>query len=550
MILSQTRVNDLLQIFENPKNVEPYDISHQKEEVQNASKFINDYHLYGPPKKYQTYTPNINQVQPIQTINRNPTLNSQNEEINGRSTILSTNIQNLQNYEDIEIHQSITNLKNGQKEYLRNKEAQSSMYKNSIYPKQSIYPKYDPTTQSIASYEYQKNDNILNSILGNTTNSYTTQYPYDYGQNSLNYDNYNNDFRSIYNTNSSVLKNYNYKKPPNLRDIPSNPDDVIITEIPSNLAISMNPLSCSNLQGIGTGPMTSQPLNNMSQIPQEFSEKPKIIEEINTDLIPTDEVNQNQPIEQPVLLESVEPEPEKVPEPEPPKEGKYKITEFNGPVILPPNYSTDDEDEFNAIQILNQDVSGWKLQKDKDNIKVYSKLFKITDDKGKQVDNIVFYTDATIDFPATEVNKQLHNYSLRAKWEKSLKKGKILREEHLPNNIDVCDYYAYIKMPFLFADRDCVLRSKTWIDHLGNKDCFLTHMKSIEHPDYPPKEKPVRAVYENAGQYIKPLGDNQCKLYSIAKFDFKINAPVSMMEGSGSDGQLKGIKELISHCGT
>ena len=54
MILSQTRVNELLQIFENPKNVEPYDISHQKEEVQNASKFINDYHLYGPPKKYQT----------------------------------------------------------------------------------------------------------------------------------------------------------------------------------------------------------------------------------------------------------------------------------------------------------------------------------------------------------------------------------------------------------------------------------------------------------------------------------------------------------------
>ena len=126
MILSQTRVNELLQIFENPKNVEPYDISHQKEEVQNASKFINDYHLYGPPKKYQTYYPSFNPVRPTQTINRNPTLNSQNEPINGRSTILSTNIQNLQNYEDIEIHQSITNLKNGQKEYIRNKEAQSS----------------------------------------------------------------------------------------------------------------------------------------------------------------------------------------------------------------------------------------------------------------------------------------------------------------------------------------------------------------------------------------------------------------------------------------
>ena len=551
MILSQTRVNELLQIFENPKNVEPYDISHQKEEVQNASKFINDYHLYGPPKKYQANTHSINQSQPIQTINRNPTLNSQNEATNGKSTILSTNIQNLQNYEDIEIHQSITNLKNGQREYIKNKEAQSSQYQNNIYPKNSIYPKYDPTTQSIAAYEYQKNNNILNSILGNNTNlnSDTSQYPYDYGQNSLNYDNYNNDFRSIYNTNSSILRSYNYKKQPNLKDIPSNPEDVIITEIPSHLAISMNPLSCSNLQGIGTAPMASQPLNTMEQIPQEFKEKPKIIEEINTDLIPTNELDQNQPNEEPVLLESVQPEPEKEPEPEGPKEGKYKVTEFNGPVVLPPNYSTDDEDEFNAIQILNQDISGWKLQKDKDNIKIYSKLFKITNDEGKEVDNILFYADATINFPASEVNKQLHNYSLRAKWEKSLKNGKILREERLPNNIDICDYYSYIKMPFFFADRDLVMRSKTWIDYLGQKDCFLTHMKSIEHPDYPPKEKPVRAIYENAGQYIKPIGDNQCKYYSIGKFDFKISAPTSMLEGSGSDGQLKGIKEFISHCG-
>ena len=63
------------------------------------------------------------------------------------------------------------------------------------------------------------------------------------------------------------------------------------------------------------------------------------------------------------------------------KTGKYIITEFSGPIVLPPNYSTDDEDEFNAIQILNQDISGWKLQKDKDNIIFESKSPKNPENK-------------------------------------------------------------------------------------------------------------------------------------------------------------------------
>ena len=270
-------------------------------------------------------------------------------------------------------------------------------------------------------------------------------------------------------------------------------------------------------------------------------------EEINKDEISNIETNQNHQKESPILSKNLEQKKDK--DSEAPKTGKYKITELKGPVVLPPNYSTDDEDEFNAIQILNQDIFEWKLQKDKDNIKVYSKLFKITNDEGKQVDGIVFYIEATINFPSHEVNKQLHNFSLRAKWDKSLQKGKIIKEEHLPNNIDITDYRSYIKMPLIYSDRDAILRSKTWIDHLGNKGCYLSHLKSIENPDFPPKEKPVRAFYENGGEYIKPINENQCILYSVSKFDFKIMAPVFIMEGTGSEEQLKAFKEFISHCG-
>ena len=553
MLLSQVRVNNLLKVFENPKNIEPYNIIHQKEEVENTTKFINDYHLYGPPKTYKVQSQFVNQVPKKENIrSSHSSLNSQNKDIKSQSTILSTNIKNLKNYEDIEVYESITNLKNGQKEYKQKTAEKFLKYNNNNYPRYSQYPKYDSTTQSIAAYEYQKNDSILNSILGNSTDLANTQYLNDYNQNISNLNNSNYyDYTLPYNTNSIRIREMNYIRPKSLKDIPSHPEDVMITDIPQNLAISMNPLSSSNLMGIGTVPIAN-PQENLNQMPQEILEKPKIIEEINTDIIPQDDINQSQPQENTINLEKLETiketEPENIPQEVKP-EGQYKITEFSGPVALPPNYSTDDEDEFNAIQILNQDISGWKLQYNKDNIKVYSKLYKMTNEKGKEVDNIMFYTDVTINHSAAEVNKQLHTYGLREKWEKSLKKGKLLKEEDLPNNLHVVDYYAYIKMPFIFADRDMVLRQKTWNDYQGEKDCSLTHLKSIEHPDYPEKEKPVRAIYENRGEYVKPINDNQCKLYLITKFDMKMNAPISMMEGKGSEGQAKWVKEFISHCG-
>ena len=548
MLLSQARVNNLLKLFENPKNIEPYNIVHQKEEVENTTKFINDYHLYGPPKTYKDQSQFVNHVPKKENIrSSHSSLNSQNKQINGQSTILSTNIKNLKNYEDIEVYESITNLKNGQREYKQKTAEKFLKYNNNYYPRYSQYPKYDSTTQSIAAYEYQKNDSILNSILGNTTDLATTQYLNDYNQNINNINNSNYyDYTLPYNTNSIRIREMNYVRPKSLKDIPSHPEDVMITDIPQNLAISMNPLSSSNLMGISTVPIAN-PQDNLNQMPQEIIEKPKIIEEINTDIIPQDDINQNQPQENPIETLK-ETEPENIPQEVKP-EGQYKITEFSGPVTLPPNYSTDDKDEFDAIQILNQDISGWKLQYNKDNIKVYSQLYKMTNEKGKEVDNIMFYVDATINHSAAEVNKQLHTYTLREKWEKSLKKGKLLKEEDLPNNLHVIDYYAYIKMPFIFADRDMVLRQKTWNDYQGEKDCSLTHLKSKEHPDYPEKEKPVRAIYENRGEYVKPINDNQCKLYLITKFDMKMNAPISMMEGKGSEGQAKWVKEFISHCG-
>ena len=519
MIISQAKIGQLLNIFDEPKNIDSINILHEKQEMENASNFIKDYHLYGPPHTYNQKSANI--AEPTQ--------------------LTKTFINN----ENDEIHQSIINIKKGHQEYIKDKEnknLEKGKYKTNTY-----YPQYNSTYQSITQYEYQKNEQILNNILGNSSNLTSTYYP------NYSYDNTYNDNNYIYSSLTSpqnhIYHNKGFIKQSRLKDINANPEDVIITEIPSNLAVSINPLSCSNL-GVISMPTVNPVQNDMNEMPQILSRKPPIVEEINTDVIPTDISNQNEPNENVVLLENPEPEAEPEQEPEPVQSiGKYQITDFDGPVTLPPNYSTDDEDEFYAIQILNQDKSSWKLQIDKDNIKVYSKLYKMRNDEGKEVDNIMFFTEATIDFPASEINKQLHTYSLREQWEPSLKKGKLIKDEDLTNNIHITEYYSYIKMPLIFSDRDLVVRKKIWKDYQGEKDCTLNRTKSIQHPDFPPKEKPVRADFENRGEYVKPIGNNKCKLYIGTKFDMKLSAPTSMMEGKGSEGQAKWVKEFIKHCG-
>ena len=134
MILSQTRVNDLLKIFDKPKNITPYNIINQKEEIENNTKFTYDYHKNDTTKYYQNPIPIINNsIHETEYITKNKPLIDQNTPINGKSKILSNNINNLENYEDIDIYKSITDLKNGQQEFIKNKEAKNSQNINNIY---------------------------------------------------------------------------------------------------------------------------------------------------------------------------------------------------------------------------------------------------------------------------------------------------------------------------------------------------------------------------------------------------------------------------------
>ena len=224
---------------------------------------------------------------------------------------------------------------------------------------------------------------------------------------------------------------------------------------------------------------------------------------------------------------------------------KYPITTTpNSVVSLPENYSTDDEDEFNAIKILNEDLSAWKLYTDKEDIKVWFKSFPTKDEKGEDTEGVIGYTEATLNFPASKLITNLNDFNFRTGTDEQYKKGKLISESNIDGNIKVMVLYLYMKMPFIFSDRDFVVQKKCWLDYNGNKDHALFYMHSVENSEYPPKDKPVRGTYVNRSGYVKPLGDNQCKINVVTCMDIKLNVGVERMSKSGAEMQESWIKAL------
>lgn len=228
---------------------------------------------------------------------------------------------------------------------------------------------------------------------------------------------------------------------------------------------------------------------------------------------------------------------------------KYPIiSAANSVVVVPPNYSTDDIDEFNAIQSLNEDLTSWKKYVDKDNMQIYFKPFTVKDEKGKDAESVIGRLTATLDFPASKVIQTIDDFKIRASFDGQYEKGKLISEKMIEGNTKIMEVYLYMKMPFIFSDRDFVVQRKTWLDYNGNKDHALFHVHSIENPQYPEKDKPVRGTYINRSGYVKPLGDNQCKIDVCTCMDVKMSLGVSTMSKSGAEKQEKWVKGLKKAC--
>ena len=210
---------------------------------------------------------------------------------------------------------------------------------------------------------------------------------------------------------------------------------------------------------------------------------------------------------------------------------------------MPDNYSTDDEEEFTAIKTLNEDISSWKKYTDKDGIKLYFKPYPVKDEKGNDCESVIGYCEAILDFPASKVITKMNDFNFRKNVDDQYKKGNLI-SERMEGNIKYMEMYLFMKMPFIFSDRDFVVRKKCWIDYNGNKDHALFYIHSIENPQYPPNKKLVRGNYANRSGYIKPLSDNQCQINVVTAMDVKMSLGVSTMSKNGAEMQEKWVKNL------
>ena len=200
----------------------------------------------------------------------------------------------------------------------------------------------------------------------------------------------------------------------------------------------------------------NEPVNICDSVQQNAEETQNTAEE------PSKEIDKiiPGPVDETVKLDENPPEEVKEEAPvEEIKEGKYKIPSGNI-VALPDNYSTDDEDIFTAIKTLNEDISSWKKYTDKDGIKLYFKPYPVKDEDGNDAESVIGYCEAIIDFPASKVIAKMNDFEFRRNVDANYKKGKLINERMEEGNIKIMEMYLYLKMPFIFSDRDFVVKKK------------------------------------------------------------------------------------------
>ena len=399
--------------------------------------------------------------------------------------------------------------------------SQSKNYMNLSNPKESKYKSY---TEEIKKNSFP----VYNTKTSTYNNSTINNYIYD--------------------------SNYYYDYPKRREIIIKNPEEIIESGLlkskvrPEGTTSIYENLNANQAPEINNNPIEIQqnnqnePINIGDTIQQNVEETQNIIEE------PSKEIDKiiPGPLTETVKLDENPQEEIKEEAPvEEIKEGKYKVQSGNI-VALPDNYSTDDEDIFTAIKTLNEDVSSWKKYTDKDGIKLYFKPYPVKDEDGKDTESVIGYCEAIIDFPASKVIAKMNDFEFRRNVDANYKKGKLINERMEEGNIKIMEMYLYLKMPFIFSDRDFVVKKKCWLDFNGNKDNALFFIRSYENPEYPPNKKLVRGTFENRSGYIKPLGDNKCQVNVVTAMDVKMSLGVSTMSKNGAEMQEKWVKNLRS----
>ena len=412
--------------------------------------------------------------------------------------------------------------------------------KNSIKYSHTVTNKYKSNTLEIKKSSFPLYNKNTISTISIDNNDYNNNNYY-----TINYDTYDT--------------NYQYYYPLKREIIINNPEDIIESGVLKSTVKREGTSSIYEEKNINQFNTISMPISNQQPNIDMQNNLPQIMPQNNIE--PTNEIDKIIPGE---LTETVQlPQNNLESEVEPEAEADVNVVEekketpieeqtpvmkkyilCSGKIVaLPEIYSTDDEDEYNAVNTLNEDISSWKKYTDNNGIKLYFKPYPVKDEDGKDCESVIGYCEAILDFPASKVIQKMNDFEFRKTVDDQYKKGKLL-SERTEGNIKIMEMYLYMKMPFIFSDRDFVVTKKCWLDYNGNKDHALFYIHSTENPEYPAKKKPVRGNYANRSGYIKPLSDNQCQLNVITAMDVKMSLGYDTMAKNGVEMQEKWVTNL------
>ncbi len=227
-------------------------------------------------------------------------------------------------------------------------------------------------------------------------------------------------------------------------------------------------------------------------------------------------------------------------------EKKYKLKFLPENIIkIPINYTTDDEDEFQIISIINESLENdWKLviEDNENNIKVYKKDVLYTPTP-------LLKTFGEIPFSLKIIMEVLFNYDFRINWDEIFKN--IFLVEKLPNDNNEYESfieYSIFKFPTFMDDRDFIQKIKIWRSYLGNPKIVLIHNRSIKYSKYPEKLNPVRGDMIIGGYYLEQINNNLTKFILINNIDFKASQGISLINKKEMENQQNFIKNLIKGC--
>ena len=276
--------------------------------------------------------------------------------------------------------------------------------------------------------------------------------------------------------------------------------------------------------------------NNITDFKNKKNEEIKKEEEKKEEEIKKEEKKEEEKKEEEIIKESPKP-----------IEKKYKLSSNPNSIIkLPPNYSTDDEDEYNLISIINSPLdSNWKLtiNDEKNNIKVYKKELSTTN-------ALLLKTYSSLSYSLKTIMEVLDDYNFRLKWDKTFKIITLVERIPKKENETFSSYinYSYMKFPFPMTDRDFLQINKTWKNYLGNEKCFMGHNKSTTHEKYPEKNKPIRAEMIIGGFYFEEIKNNLTNVCLVNNADVKATTGISIINSKAPESPKNFILNLRNGC--